>query len=129
MNWPYAFLVGAVAGMLGQGARIIVGLKKTADAAASSQSTMADLVEPSRLFVSLLIGAIAGALCAVGLNTDTFSQQNVLAIAAAGYAGADFVEGFMRRVGTNSSSSDTPDADSQNNSSAAAAPPADDAVG
>ncbi len=101
-------LLGAIFGMTGQGIRAVIGIKKsndsdaqakpdgTTDPNASGQFRATQLVVS--LFISLVIGAIAGVLAAVSsmsVGTDTGSL--VSTFIAAGYAGTDFIEGFMKR--------------------------------
>jgi hypothetical protein len=87
---PFDLLIGLIAGgmlgMIGQGVRAVAGLKKMLDA-----GTMADF-RPSILLVSLLIGFIAGALAFLASG----STETAVAFVAAGYAGTDFIEAFMR---------------------------------
>lgn len=100
-DWFAVLGLGAVGGMLGQGARVVVGLKKLNDAASAPGNTksVADMIEPSRLFISLLIGAIAGALAATTTVGDLtkIALSTLMGLAAAGYLGTDFIEGFMSR--------------------------------
>ena len=51
------------------------------------------------MLISLLIGAVAGALAAIMiLKPDAaISPGTLLGLAAAGYSGADFIEGFIAR--------------------------------
>lgn len=100
MDWFQVLGIGAVAGIIGQCVRVIVGMKKVNDTASATASSVADLIEPGRLIVSLIIGAIAGALAStmVLANLSKVTPQEFFALAAAGYAGADFIEGFMNRV-------------------------------
>jgi hypothetical protein len=91
--------VGLLLGAAGQGARSIVGLKKTSDEAKAAETSFASQFDGSQLVVSLLIGAIAGLFGALAIwqkmsNLD--NRETLLALVAAGYAGADFTEGFMR---------------------------------
>ena len=93
-------LLGAVLGMVGQGARVIVGLKKAADKAAAGRRTLKDDFSTSTLVVSLLIGAVAGVLAilgAIGIESELMSRESMMAVIASGYAGADFIEGFMKK--------------------------------
>jgi hypothetical protein len=94
-----ALLLGAV----GQGARVIVGLKKTSDEAKAKNTSFAALFDASQLLVSLLLGAIAGVFAALMMwdNMGSLdSRQILLALVVAGYAGADFIEGFIRSAGS-----------------------------
>lgn len=99
-DWFQIIGLGAVAGGIGQGIRTIVGLKKLGDTASGTTSSVADLIQPSRLIVSMLIGAVAGALAATTIIKDVLhvSAEQFFGLAAAGYAGADFIEGFVNRV-------------------------------
>lgn len=103
-NWLELILLGGISGMLGQSARVIVGLKKLNDEADAKQSTLSQLIDPSRLLVSLLIGFVAGALAAIAMHVDNqpidmthIVKSDIMAYAAAGYTGADFIEGIMSR--------------------------------
>lgn len=103
--WLQLLVVGAIAGCAGQVLRTIVGLKKlNDDAAATPNVDVAEMIVPSRLVVSLIIGAAAGALAAMMFEPPLVggvlnaSRDHLFGFAAAGYAGTDFIEGFMRRV-------------------------------
>lgn len=97
-------LLCALLGAVGQIARVVVGLKKLRDAASASDTKFADQFEASRLVVSLIIGGAAGVLGGLALTTSTeptIDTKFALGLMAAGYAGADFIEGFMSRQGSN----------------------------
>lgn len=104
-GWFQLLAFGAFVGAGGQAARMIVGLKKLSDAASAASSagnstTLSDLIIPSQLVISLMIGAIAGGIAAATTMTPEslmLSGQQVAGLAAAGYAGADFIEGFMQK--------------------------------
>ncbi len=91
--------LAVILGILGQGARSVIGLKKAMDAAPSGDSSWFDA---RRLAVSMIIGAIAGGLAGLGFviggtnESSILSGATLVSIVAAGYAGADFIEGFMR---------------------------------
>jgi hypothetical protein len=98
--WVDLIGLASLVGAGGQGVRVIIGLKKLNDAASAQPGvTTSDLIVPSQLIISLVIGAIAGAIAAATsmIPGAQISAQQLAAIAAAGYAGADFVEGFMTR--------------------------------
>jgi hypothetical protein len=80
--------LGAILGLLGQGIRTIIGLYKNQLA-----------IDWNRLIISLGLGAIAGSLMSLSLTIDLNNIINaqVLALIASGYAGADFIEGFINR--------------------------------
>jgi hypothetical protein len=120
-GWLGILIVGIILGALGQGARTIVGFKKMNDYA----DTSAALFDGVRLLISFGIGGVAGALAAVTILPDTgvATRDQLIGIAAAGYTGSDFIEGFISRF-TGSTSTTSPDSGgaAPNNSS-------DDAVG
>jgi hypothetical protein len=91
-------LAGGVLGALGQGIRAVVGLKKLGDESAQVGKQLADLVVPSRMVVSLLIGFIAGALGILAIDVSQgYPAQTIVTLIGIGYAGADFIEGFFQR--------------------------------
>ncbi|WP_342239992.1 hypothetical protein [Inquilinus sp. OTU3971] len=100
VQWTQLLALGAFSGVLGQGARVVVGLKKVGDTAAAENREISELIVPSRLLISLLIGAIAGGLTAVltDINIQAVSFNTIAAFAAAGYAGADLIEGLISRI-------------------------------
>jgi hypothetical protein len=96
-GWLGILAVGIILGALDQGARTIVGFKKLTDftdAASASCRRMAatDFVRDWR--------GGAGALAALSVlpNTGPISKEQLLGIAAAGYMGADFIEGFIGQI-------------------------------
>jgi hypothetical protein len=114
-QWLSLILLGGILGALGQAIRVIVGIKKLNDQAAAMEGkALEDLLSNSRLILSMFIGFTAGALAAF-FSTDTpidlsnIKQMQILPFMAAGYAGADFIEGLMSRFipSTASQNSDT----------------------
>lgn len=105
-EWINIVALGAILGAVGQAARGVVGWKKIFDEAQSMQTTATAIFSSSRLVISLIVGAVAGVLSAVLLVDDpgkfvsgqTPSQfkQFLLTLVATGYAGTDFIEGFVR---------------------------------
>lgn len=95
--------IGVIAGALGQGLRTIVGIKKASDEVAAEGSTLrAEGLDVSRLVLSVFIGATAGG---VGIFTITgfdvsagtsISVEMFFGVVGIGYAGTDFIEGFVR---------------------------------
>jgi hypothetical protein len=118
-GWLGILVAGIILGALGQGARTIVGFKKLSDYTDAASAS----VDGWRLLISFGIGGVAGALAALSVLPDTgqVSKEQLLGIAAAGYAGADFIEGFIGQISGGTSPT----------SSGAAVPKstADDAVG
>lgn len=95
-------------GLIGQGIRVVIGLKKlkeeaTAEAAgtntASAKNIYNNQFDSRQLWLSLLIGFIAGCLASFGHDDNAdFSREAQLAIVAAGYAGTDFIEGLFKKI-------------------------------
>lgn len=109
IQWLQLIGFGAVAGAIGQSARTVVGLKKLDDGK-DPGTALSDNIDASRLFVSILIGAVAGVLAASGTVHDlnSISPELFLGIVVAGYSGSDFIEGFMRKA-TSGGSGPKPD--------------------
>ncbi|MFN8602543.1 MAG: hypothetical protein U0842_18940 [Candidatus Binatia bacterium] len=100
IEWIELLMLSGLAGAIGQIARVVVGIKKLGQEAAAVGKTRTDLIEVSRLVISIVIGFTAGALAAMLVKVDLehISVDQLLAFAAAGYAGADFIEGAMDSV-------------------------------
>jgi hypothetical protein len=102
-NNALSFIVlSLLLGAVGQAARMIVGLKKrmTRPRRKTCQPPPASMAA-SQLIVSLILGAVAGGLASVALiDNPVFNKQTVMILITAGYAGADFIEGFMRKEQT-----------------------------
>lgn len=98
-DWLLLIGLGAASGIIGQVARMIVGLKKMTDKARTAGVASDQLFRRDKLLISLLIGAVAGAIAAISTTSGetAIGKDFVLALAAAGYAGADFIEGVMKR--------------------------------
>jgi len=97
--WLEIVALGIMLGALGQGARTIVGLKKLNDYADGTGPSSV-LIDGMRLLISFGIGGVAGAFAAMTLIADLQKvlPEQLFAIAAAGYAGSDFIEGFITRI-------------------------------
>ena len=67
LAWLVVLTLGGLLGVVGQGARAVIGLKKEAQEAAADGVTLAARFSGSQLGVSLLIGFVAGALGMIGL--------------------------------------------------------------
>lgn len=98
-DWIWIAALGAPMGAVGQRIRVIVGLKKTDDDAAAAGHRLSDSIDPARLSISLLIGGVAGVMAAIATLKPgaPIVREALPALAAAGYSGADFIEGFMAR--------------------------------
>lgn len=96
-------LLGGLLGMLGQGIRIAVGLKKTNERAGAEGKAFRDVFDGRLMLVSLLLGFVAGALAIILLSEEVAPPDGsghrdfLLGIVAAGYMGTDFIEGFIKK--------------------------------
>src|SRR5690242_3409841 len=99
LTWIEVTALGGLMGGLGQGARVVVGIKKQHDTSSQQGRTVAQDFDAGQLTISLLIGFIAGAVAAVPLHdvVAAATPEVLGGLMAAGYAGTDFIEGFMRR--------------------------------
>lgn len=87
-------LLGGLLGMVGQLLRVVIGIKKALDKGQEMDYKRLIL----SLFLSFAIGMVAGVLAALNvLGSETIDKTTVVAFLAAGYAGTDFIEGFMRK--------------------------------
>jgi predicted chitinase len=98
-----ALLLSGLMGLLGQGIRAAVGLK-SAVAPASGAPDRQSQFDAAYFGLSLMIGFIAGVLAGIGIGLDqviAVGPTNIkilLGIAAAGYAGTDFIENAFTRL-------------------------------
>jgi hypothetical protein len=95
-------LLGGLLGLLGQGVRMAIGLKKLSDG--NAQKEVKEDLNGGRLLVSLFIGFVAGALYVLVNGFDDempekdrgyIGNQFIFTVIAAGYAGSDFIEGLF----------------------------------
>ena len=100
-DWVMTLILGGILGMVGQGIRVIIGLKKMNQTAAQKGKKFSDLFQGNTLGLSLLIGFIAGALAMIGvtgsMEVGNPSKELIVTILGAGYAGTDFIEGFINK--------------------------------
>jgi hypothetical protein len=104
-------LVGGILGLAGQGARAIVGLKKVNDTAQQEGTTFSAEFRLSTLLISFMIGFVAGIVAVISIDMpedDLIDKTTILAIFAAGYAGTDFIEGFIKKEVVNSPARNAP---------------------
>jgi putative chitinase len=96
-------LIAMLLGLFGQGLRAVAGLRKQMDEAATKSLMLKDVFDPTSFWFSLFVGAIAGLAAFLGMTYGTSERMSwdsgkvVLGIAAAGYAGADFIEAFAKK--------------------------------
>lgn len=97
-QWLLIISLGVVAGLLGQAAQVVVGLKKANEVADTRGENF--VFQASKFWISMSLGAIAGALAAVSTvpSDMNLSTQLLLGIVAAGYAGSDFIEGVLSKA-------------------------------
>jgi uncharacterized membrane protein YoaK (UPF0700 family) len=103
INQALSYLIlGGILGAVGQGIRVIVGLKKQYDEALQLKVSMKEMFDAKRLFVSLLIafivGAIAGILGVINYFGKTVTKEFIITLIGIGYAGTDFIEGFVKKA-------------------------------
>ena len=92
-------VLGAILGMVGQVARVLVGIKKDKDAATVAGKPF--VFDSQQMFfslmIALIIGGIAGVIIGVNSvnNTNSIDKTTVLLMIAGGYAGTDLIEGLI----------------------------------
>lgn len=101
-DWIMLILLGGLLGALGQAVRSAMGTYKAVSRQNAVNKQDAS-ISGQRLIYTILGGACAGALAAIsldlvtsGASTGQLTPEAIGAIIAAGYAGTDFIEGFIR---------------------------------
>lgn len=89
-------------GLIGQGIRVVVGLKKLQEEsvekdAQNPKGIFEGQFDARQLWLSLFIGFVAGCLASLARDDDAVTKDVQLAIIAAGYAGTDFIEGVFKK--------------------------------
>ena len=125
-DWITQLMFGGILGMLGQAIRVVAGLKKVNDQSVRDGKPFGELFDVGTLVVSLLIGFLAGALAVIGMSDGkevlTPGKELIITLLGTGYAGTDFIEGFVKKY--------LPSADAGDKSGAApASTPEQPAVG
>jgi hypothetical protein len=104
MNTLIIILIGAILGAVGQGIRVIVGVKKVNDTAVKTNTAVTDVLDYRQMAFSLVIafaiGGVAGVLAAVTSDNIQFTKATIIAFITVGYAGTDFIEGFIKKYPT-----------------------------
>ncbi|WP_298975812.1 hypothetical protein [uncultured Roseobacter sp.] len=108
-QWIILTAAGAFFGLIGQAVRTAMGLRKLHREANPQDGGFTKAFSTSQLTISLMLGALAGILATLtaalgpGANEiDSFksggsiSQAFIISLLAAGYAGADFLEGIVK---------------------------------
>ena len=98
-HWFILVMLGGLMGTIGQGLRVIVGLKKLQEKTTQMRVPFSQSIQTNTLCISLLIGFIAGAIAIMsfGAEAQMPSREMLLGVMAAGYAGTDFIEGFVKK--------------------------------
>ncbi len=94
--------LGGLLGLVGQSIRVIVGLKKTYDTSLQTTQQFSDVFDGRQLVISLLIGFVAGVVGILTIIDDNGNltkavKEVALQLIAIGYAGTDFIEGFIKK--------------------------------
>ncbi|OIN58854.1 hypothetical protein [Arsenicibacter rosenii] len=99
-------LLYGLLGLLGQGIRVIVGLKKLQEkSVANTAGTVNDAkaefdqhFDSKKIWLSLFVGFVAGCLASLSQDNELPTKEVQLAIITAGYAGTDFIEGLLKKA-------------------------------
>lgn len=107
-DWITITLFGMLFGAVGQGIRTIPGFVNLKHERLTGGRRADDDFNATSLVVSLLLGAVAGAIAALTMNEKLMVPKvtidTVLGVIAAGYTGADFIQGFIgKHFGTGTS--------------------------
>lgn len=101
-SWLQGLLLACLLGFLGQGLRVMAGLKKVHDEAAAKDSSVGSELDLGRLLVSLLIGMVASGTSFLLMDIDVtqpLSRDTLLSLLGIGYAGTDAIEALIRKAG------------------------------
>lgn len=101
-EWISLIMLGLLLGALGQGVRSVMGAYKNLTRP-QPEGQAPQPLSLRRLFLTIAGGACAGGLAALTLDSVSSGATNgkltpeaLGAMVAAGYAGTDFIEGFIR---------------------------------
>lgn|GEM_PF-1847560 len=99
-DWLIYLGFGALLGAFGQLIRASMGLKKMREDDLAKNRAFGACFSPAEFVTSIVIGAVAGVLAMLLLKPDVESVEIklVLGIMAAGYAGADFIDGAVGKL-------------------------------
>lgn len=114
-------ITGGLLGIVGQMLRFLVGYKKLNDEAAKGDKSISDMFQTSRFVISLAIGFVAGIIGIVSLSEFresvflTKGKETILTLIGIGYAGTDFIEGFIKKYIPDTNSLNQGDKDNNGN--------------
>lgn len=94
-------LLGGILGIAGQGIRVMVGMKKLFDQSQQENKAFSELFSATFLLISIFIGFVAGLLATFAISDAGFkmeiNKEAALSLIGSGYAGTDFIEGFVSK--------------------------------
>lgn len=96
-------LTGGLLGLVGQMLRFLVGYKKLYEVASKEGIRASEMFQTSRFVISLIIGFVAGIIGVISLSEFTKSlfadkiKETIMTLIGIGYAGTDFIEGFIKK--------------------------------
>jgi len=94
-------LLGGLLGVVGQGIRVVVGLKKKYDESLRLNKDLKEIFDARQLWISILIsfliGTVAGILGVINYIDQAITKEFLFTIIGIGYAGTDFIEGFIKK--------------------------------
>jgi hypothetical protein len=98
-EWLGLMALAGLAGAGGQVGRMVIGLKKLNDEAVEKEKKLVDLIDVSRLTVSIVIGMFAGVLGMLATHDPKapITASVIWTFVATGYLGTDVIEGMMSR--------------------------------
>lgn len=95
-------LLSAILGMCGQVIRVMAGLKKVKDNAVDEVGKKIKTILSDNsssivfsLIIALVVGGVAGILVIISTDSFVLDKSTLIALITAGYAGTDFIEGFL----------------------------------
>ncbi len=94
IDYLVLILLGGILGAVGQLLRVVVGIKKSVD----SNEKMDYKRTILSLVLAFAVGGVAGVLSCISMtDINSFDKSTIFIFLAAGYAGTDFIEGFIRK--------------------------------
>ena len=97
--WLTLLSLSALLGAVGQMFRVVPGIYKLNEDRRDGKSNTE--FSGMTLLISVLLGALAGVAAGIGfiekLNAATIEVGVIVAIITSGYAGSDFIEGFIKK--------------------------------